>query len=187
MLLLYLFQVFLLFSFSSWIPSCLWHKFCDCPTLFEHSNFLVYSFCILAREVPSDFSSCSLICFLATSRLLVHLSVSYLFAFSYYSWGSQGKNIEVVCHPLLHWTTICQNSPPWPVHLVWPYIAWLIVSRNCTRVWSMWSVWLVFCDCGFHFVCPQMDKDKRLMEAFWRERLPEGGTGSCSDGWLHAQ
>ena len=83
MLLLYLFQVFLLlFSFSSWIPSCLWHTFCDCPTLFEHSNFLVYSFCILAREVPSDFSSCSLICFLATSRLLVHLSVSYLFAFS---------------------------------------------------------------------------------------------------------
>ena len=34
----------------------------------------------------------------------VHLSVSYLFAFSYYSWGSQGKNTEVVCHSLLQWT-----------------------------------------------------------------------------------
>ena len=29
----------------------------------------------------------------------------------------------------------------------------------------MWSVCLVFCDCGFHSVCPLMDKDKRLMEA----------------------
>ena len=34
----------------------------------------------------------------------VHLSVSYLFAFSYCSWGSQGKNTEVVCHSLLQWT-----------------------------------------------------------------------------------
>ena len=40
------------------------------------------------------------------------LSVSYLFAFSYCSWGSQGKNAEVVCHSLLQWTTFCQNSPP---------------------------------------------------------------------------
>ena len=37
----------------------------------------------------------------------VHLSVSYLFAFSYCSWGSQGKNTEVVCHSLLQWTTFC--------------------------------------------------------------------------------
>ena len=40
----------------------------------------------------------------------VHLSVSYLFAFSYCSWGSQGKNTEVVCHPLLQWTTFCQKN-----------------------------------------------------------------------------
>ena len=31
--------------------------------------------------------------------------VSYHFAFSYCSWGSQGKNTEVVCHSLLQWTT----------------------------------------------------------------------------------
>ena len=31
----------------------------------------------------------------------VPLSVSYHFAFSYCSWGSQGKNAEVVCHSLL--------------------------------------------------------------------------------------
>ena len=26
------------------------------------------------------------------------------------SWGSQGKNTEVVCHSLCQWTTFCQNS-----------------------------------------------------------------------------
>ena len=26
----------------------------------------------------------------------------------------------------------------------------------------MWSIWLVFCDYGFHSVCPLRDKDKRL-------------------------
>ena len=83
----------------------------------------------------------------------------------------------MVCHSLLQWTMFCQNSPPWPVHLPWPYIAWLIVSLNQTRLWSMWSVWLVFCDCGFQSVCPLMDKDKRLMEASWWERLTEGKLG----------
>ena len=39
----------------------------------------------------------------------------------YCSWGSQGKNIEVVC-------MFCQNSPLWPVHLGCPYTVWLIVS-----------------------------------------------------------
>ena len=34
----------------------------------------------------------------------------------------------------------------------------------------MWSVWLVFCDCGFHSVCPLTDKDKKLpdlREGLW--------------------
>ena len=47
-------------------------------------------------------------------------SVSYLFAFSY---CSEGKNIEAVCHSLLQWTTFCQNSLPWSVHFGWPYLA----------------------------------------------------------------
>ena len=42
-----------------------------------------------------------------------------------HSWGSQDKNTEVVCHSLLQWTTFCQTSPPWPVHLGWPHMAWL--------------------------------------------------------------
>ena len=44
----------------------------------------------------------------------------------------------------------------------------------------MWSVWLVFCDCGFHSVGPLMDEDKNLKEASWWERLTDGETGSCS-------
>ena len=36
--------------------------------------------------------------------------MSYLFAFSYCSWGSKGRNIEVVCHSLLQWATFCQMS-----------------------------------------------------------------------------
>ena len=57
----------------------------------------------------------------------VHLSMSYLFAFT---WGSQGKSTEAVCHSLLQWTAFCQNSPPWLVGLGWPYKAWLIVSLS---------------------------------------------------------
>ena len=44
--------------------------------------------------------------------------------------GSQGYTTEVVCCSLLQWTMFCQNSPPWPVCLGWPYMAWLIVSLS---------------------------------------------------------
>ena len=93
----------------------------------------------------------------------------------------------LVCRSLLEWNMFYQNSPPWPVCLGWPYMAWLIVSLNWTRLWSMWLDWLVFCDCGYQFVCPLMEKDKRLMEACWWESLTEGETWSCSDGQSHAQ
>ena len=105
----------------------------------------------------------------------------FFFAFSYRSWGSQGKNSKAVCHSLLQWTTFCQNSPPWPACLGWPYRAWLIVALSWTRLWSMWSIWLVFCDWGFHSIFPLMGKDKRLVEASWWERLTVGESGSCSD------
>ena len=51
----------------------------------------------------------------------------------------------------------------------------------------MWSVWLVFSNCGFHYVCPLMHKDERIKEASWWERLTEVETGSYSDGRGHAQ
>ena len=50
----------------------------------------------------------------------VPLLVSYHFAFSYCSWGSQGKSTEVACHSFFQWTTFCQASPPWPAHLGLP-------------------------------------------------------------------
>ena len=64
---------------------------------------------------------------------------------------------------------------------------WVWTQIFKPRLWSMWSEWLVFCDCGFQSVCPLMEKDKRFMEASWWERLTEGETESCSDGWGHAQ
>ena len=79
----------------------------------------------------------------------VHLSVSYLFAFSYCSWSSQGKNTEVVCHSLLQWTTFCQTSPPWPAHFGWPHRAWLSFIELDKAVVLVWSDWLVFCDYDF--------------------------------------
>ena len=72
----------------------------------------------------------------------------YIASLSYCSWGSQGKNTEVVCHSLLQWTTFCQTSPPWPNRLGWPHMAWLSFIELDMAV-VLWSSWLVFCDYGF--------------------------------------
>ena len=61
-------------------------------------SFLHYS--RVASWTPTDLGSSS--------------SVSYIFAFSYCSWVTQGKNTEVVCHSLFQLTTFCQTSPPCP-------------------------------------------------------------------------
>ena len=73
------------------------------------------------------------------------------FAFSYCSWGSQGKNTEVICHSLLQWTTFSQTSPPWPIHLGGPHMAWLsfielnkavvhvIRLASFLRLWFQWT------------------------------------------------
>ena len=111
----------------------------------------------------------------------------YIFAFSYCSWCFKGKNTEVVCHSLLQWTTFCQSSPPSPVCLGWHYTVWLIVSLSQTRLWYMWLDWLVFSVCSFQSFCPLMEKDKRLLEASWWERLTEGETESCCDWQGHHQ
>ena len=74
------------------------------------------------------------------------------FAFSYCPWGSQGKNMKVVCHSLLQWIIFCLNSPRWPICLGWPCTAWLIVSlldkavihemRLVNFLWLWFSVYL---------------------------------------------
>ena len=73
---------------------------------------------------------------------------------------------------------------PWRVCFWWLCIAWLIASLNYTRLWSMWSFWLAFCDCGFcsggwgivvvASVCILMEANKRLMQALWWEGLAVG-------------
>ena len=86
---------------------------------------------------------------------------------------------------------------PYPVdHILWKLStmtcpSWVALQGmahsfiELDRLWSISSDWLISCDCGFQSLCPLMEKDKRLMEASWWERLTEGETGSCSDGWGH--
>ena len=100
-------------------------------------------------------------------KTLQFSSVSYLFAFSYCSWGSQGKNAEVVCHSLLQWTTFCQTSPPWPIRLGWPHTAWPSFIE-LDKAGSMWSDWLVFCDVVFSLSALW----RRRIRALWK--LPDG-------------
>ena len=77
------------------------------------------------------------------------------FCLSYCSWGSQGKKTEVVCHSLLQWTTFCQTSPSWPVHLGWPHRAWLRfieLNKAVVHVIRLASLlWLWFL-CVFHLM-----------------------------------
>ena len=107
-----------------------------CPTLFciPRPNlpvtpnfprcFLTFYFCI-----PVPYNEKDIFFWVLVPEDLVGLhwkmKKSHLFAFSYCSWGSQGKNTEVVCHSLLQWTTFCQTSPPWSLCLGWPHMAWL--------------------------------------------------------------
>ena len=78
----------------------------------------------------------------------VSFLVSYHFAFSYCSWGSQGKNVEVVCHSLLQWTPFYQTFPPWPVRLGWPHTP-LLSFIEWDKAVVLWADWLVFCEYGF--------------------------------------
>ena len=77
----------------------------------------------------------------------VHLSVSYLFAFSYCSWSSQGKNTEVVCHSLLQWTTFCQTHVSW-VALHGMAHSFIELDKAMVHVISLLSfLWLWFSFC----------------------------------------
>ena len=78
----------------------------------------------------------------------VHLLVSNLFAFSYCSRGSQGKNTGLpfpspVDHVFSELSTMMHTS--W---VALHGMAHSFIELDKTP-WSLWSVWLVFCDCGF--------------------------------------
>ena len=114
-------------------------------------------YCFCFGSIPSFFLKLFLhwspVAYWALTNLGSALSVSYHFAFSYCSWGSQGKNTEVACHALLQWTTLCQTSPPWPACIGWPHTAWLSfieLDKAVVHVIRLTSfLWL-----WFHCVCP---------------------------------
>ena len=80
--------------------------------------------------LPSPSNGCIFplpLCFCFFSQLFVTppQTATLLFRISFF-----GEKKRSVCHSLLQWATFCQNSPPWPHHLGWPYTAWLIVSLS---------------------------------------------------------
>ena len=98
----------------------------DLASITSHvHNWVFFFLCLhpfILSGVISPLISSSI---LGTYRPGEFLSVSYHFAFSYCSWGSQGMNTEVVCYSLLQWTTFFQTSPPRPACIGWPHMAWL--------------------------------------------------------------
>ena len=115
--------------------------------------------------------------------------VTHLLVLSFCLFILETRTLKWFAIPFPSRTTFCQNAPPWPIHLGWPCTAWLRASLSHTRLWSMWSFQLTFCDCGFcsgdykitvlaSSVCPLMDEDKRLMQASWWWE-----TG-CGENWV---
>jgi len=89
--------------------------------------FLLWPHLLILSGVSSPLNSSSI---LGIYQPGSSSSVSYIFAFSFCSWGSQCTNNDMVCHSFLQWTTFCQNYPPWLVHLGWPYVVCFIISLN---------------------------------------------------------
>ena len=126
------------------------HFFCCGPA----SSFLLQLF----------FCSSPLIYCTPTDLGGVYLSESFLFPFHYCPWNSQGKKTDVVCHPLLQWTTFYQNSSV--VCLGWPYMAYSFIELHKAMIHVV--ILVSFLCYGFHLSCPQMDDDKRMC------KLPHG-------------
>ena len=140
-------------------------------TLFLSPVTSTTGYCFCFGSIPSFFLELFLhwspVTYWAVTDLGSPLSVSYPFAFSYCSWGSQSKNTEVVCYSLFQWTTFCQTSPPWPVSLGWPHTAWLsfiVLDKTVVHVIRLASfLWL-----RFQCVCPLMPSRNTY---HWRGRF----------------
>ena len=89
------------------------------------------------------------------------------FSFSYCSWGSQCKNTELICHSLLPVDHVLSEFSTM-THTSWVALHDMThnieLDKAVVHVISLILI-SVFCDCGFHAVCPLMEKDKRLKEA----------------------
>ena len=84
--------------------------------------------------------------------------------------------------PVAYWAPSDLGSSSFSVLSFCLFIPFIELSRQ--EYWSAFPVPSPVdhvlsepCDCGFQSVCPLKKKDKRLTEAFWWERLPEGELG----------
>ena len=88
-------------------------QYCSLPhwTLLQSPDTSTTGCCFCFGSIPSFFLELFLhwspVAYWAPTNLGRSSFLSYLSAFSYCSWGSQGKNTEVVCHSLLQWTRFC--------------------------------------------------------------------------------
>ena len=86
-----------------------------------------------------------------SSSSVISFCLFILFCLFMHSWG---KNIGMVCHSLLQWTTFCQNLSLWPVHLGWPCMTSLSYTSpfSTTRLWSMKGLFYlrVFFNCIYY-------------------------------------
>ena len=55
--------------------------------------------------------------------------------------GSWGMSTGAGCHFLFQWNTFGQNTSLWPVHLGYPWIAWLIASLSYASSFAMTWLW----------------------------------------------
>ena len=85
--------------------------------------------------------------------------MSYLFVFSYCSWGSQGKNTEVSCHcPVDHVLSELSTM----THLSWVALYSMAHSFIELDKAVVHVIRLVSFSDSFHSVCPLLEKDKRI-------------------------
>ena len=141
---------------------CLWFTISDKNMGVKFSGF----FCLSASHLALPWPHLSLFCPSThppaeespTGSWFQIVVYSLSHAFSYCSWGSQGKNTEVVCQSLLQRITFCQTSPPRPLCLGWPHMACLSFPELDKAVACM--IRLACCPwLWFKSVCPLMPSD----------------------------
>ena len=133
------------------------------------SSFLLELFLLsssVAYWAPTDLGSSS-------SKVLSFCLLILFMGFSRHEYWSSLPFPSTVDHVLSELSTMTRPS--------WVALHGMDHSFiELDRLWSMWAVSLIFCDCGFQSVCPL--KDKRLMDAFWWERLIFVKTGFVLTG-----
>ena len=95
------------------IPGCIPIQYCS----LQHQTLLPTSIkstpgcCFCVGSISSFFLELVLhwspVAYWAPTNLGSSFFSVLSFNLFYFSWGTQGKNIEVVCHSLLQWTTFC--------------------------------------------------------------------------------